>query len=128
MGIASFSPTGLLGSFQGLMGWVGWLTANAPHPQRTARAPLAARPATAWAPGCNNRPNPAPAWTARPGCSTPPPAAPRRPVRVLRVIDTPQSTASAGRMRISGRMADVCAELDRLAALESTARSSTLLQ
>nr|WP_315241812.1 hypothetical protein [uncultured Albidiferax sp.] len=127
MGIASFSSMGLRGSFQGLMGWVGWLTASAPTPH-TARTAQAARPATAWAPGCNNRPNPAPAWAARPGCSTPPPAAPRRPVRVLRVIDTPQSTASAGRMRISGRMADVCAELDRLAALESTARSSTLLQ
>ena len=125
MGIALFSPTGLLGSFQGLM---GWFTASSPHSLRGIHTPQATRPASGWAPGCNNRPNPAPAWTARPSCSTPPPAAPRRPVRVLRVIDTPQSSASAGRMRISGRMADVCAELDRMAALESSARSSTLLQ
>jgi hypothetical protein len=43
-----------------------------------------------------------------------------RPLRVLRVVE-PQTPAScAGRMVISGRMADVCAELDRLAALESS--------
>ncbi|WP_367846823.1 hypothetical protein [Rhodoferax sp. WC2427] len=127
MGIASFSPTGLLGSFQGLM---GWLTASTPTAgtQRSTRAPQAARPAMVWAPSCNNHPNPAPAWAARPGCSAPPPATPRRPVRVLRVIDTPQSAASAGRMRISGRMADVCAELDRMAALESAPRNGELLQ
>ena len=42
--------------------------------------------------------------------------APKRPLRVVRVLDTSNS-AGAGRMVISGRMADVCAELDRLAAL-----------
>jgi hypothetical protein len=40
-------------------------------------------------------------------------------VRVVRVFEGPRVPASAGRMVISGRMADVCAELDRLAALES---------
>ena len=40
----------------------------------------------------------------------------RRPVRVLRVADGNAPRHSAGRMVISGRMADVCAELDRLAA------------
>ncbi|MEO6852566.1 MAG: hypothetical protein ABI410_16815 [Rhodoferax sp.] len=124
MGIASFSPTGLLGSFQGL---VGWLTASAPH-KRALRPTPAARPAAAWTANCANHPSTAPAWPARPGCSTPPPVAARRPVRVLRVIDTPQAAASAGRMRISGRMADVCAELDRMAALESAPRSGALLQ
>ena len=39
----------------------------------------------------------------------------RRPVRVLRVADGSAPRHSAGRMVISGRMADVCAELDRLA-------------
>ena len=46
------------------------------------------------------------------------------PLRVIRVNDTSSSTSvltanmpkMAGRMVISGRMADVCAELDRLAA------------
>jgi hypothetical protein len=43
----------------------------------------------------------------------------RRPLKVLRVVDACHSPNSAGRMVISGRMADVCAELDRLAALEA---------
>lgn len=47
---------------------------------------------------------------------------PRRIVttlRVLRVADAGQSSLHGGRMVISGRMADVCAELDRLAAQEA---------
>ncbi len=43
----------------------------------------------------------------------------RRPLRVLRVMEAGQPPAAVGRMVISGRMADVCAELDRLAACES---------
>ncbi|GAC1525059.1 MAG: hypothetical protein NVS2B4_00720 [Ramlibacter sp.] len=42
-----------------------------------------------------------------------------RPLRVLRVVDVGHPACTAGRMVISGRMADVCAELDRLAALEA---------
>ena len=42
-----------------------------------------------------------------------------RPLRVLRVLDGPQERSAAGRMVISGRLADVCAELDRLAALDA---------
>lgn len=42
-----------------------------------------------------------------------------RPLRVVRVVDAGQSHGSVGRMVISGRMADVCAELDRLAAREA---------
>jgi hypothetical protein len=46
------------------------------------------------------------------------PAKPAKVLRVLRVVDgAPRQCA--GRMVISGRMADVCAELDRLAARES---------
>jgi hypothetical protein len=41
-----------------------------------------------------------------------------RPLRVLRVVDG-ASRQCAGRMVISGRMADVCAELDRLVAREA---------
>ena len=40
------------------------------------------------------------------------------PLRVAREVDVHQHRHSAGRMVISGRMADVCAELDRLAELE----------
>ncbi|MDE2419465.1 MAG: hypothetical protein KGN32_16870 [Burkholderiales bacterium] len=42
-----------------------------------------------------------------------------RPLRVVRVLDAGQNQGSVGRMVISGRMADVCAELDRLAAREA---------
>jgi len=41
-----------------------------------------------------------------------------RPLRVIRVVDSP-SERGASRVVISGRMADVCAELDRLAELEA---------
>jgi hypothetical protein len=40
-------------------------------------------------------------------------------LRVLRVTESDQRVKGAGRMVISGRMADVCAELDRLAAQEA---------
>jgi hypothetical protein len=44
-----------------------------------------------------------------------------RRLRVLRVVDAGHAPSTAGRMVISGRMADVCAELERLAALETAA-------
>ncbi len=48
-----------------------------------------------------------------------PDSTPKRllPLRVLHVVDP--ATRGAGRMVISGRMADVCAELERLAACEA---------
>lgn len=45
-------------------------------------------------------------------------------LRVVHVHDSGQSAAGAGRMVISGRMADVCAELDRLVAMEARQRPS----
>ena len=50
-----------------------------------------------------------------------PPARPQpaKALRVVRVLEPSAPHAVAGRMVISGRMADVCAELDRLAALEA---------
>ena len=50
--------------------------------------------------------------------STHAPAA-ARALRVVRTVDAQQPGRRAGRVVISGRMADVCAELDRLAALEA---------
>jgi len=41
------------------------------------------------------------------------------PLRVLRLSEAGAKPECAGRMRISGRMADVCAELDRLVAKEA---------
>jgi hypothetical protein len=43
----------------------------------------------------------------------------QRALRVLRVSEHGQTPHCAGRMLISGRMSDVCAELDRLVALEA---------
>ncbi len=44
-----------------------------------------------------------------------------RPVRVVHVREVGHTRSGAGRVVISGRMADVCAELDRLAACEARA-------
>ncbi|MBP8148516.1 MAG: hypothetical protein KAY21_02240 [Limnohabitans sp.] len=62
-----------------------------------------------------------PVWPGRHATCTPATQRPTPllPLRVLRVAEAGQRTAGAGRMVISGRMADVCAELDRLAALEA---------
>ena len=48
-----------------------------------------------------------------------PPARHSRPLRIVRIVEPSRAAADAGRIRISGRMADVCAELDRLAAQEA---------
>lgn len=42
-----------------------------------------------------------------------------KPLRIVRVLDAGDMGNSVGRMVISGRMADVCAELDRLAEREA---------
>lgn len=41
-----------------------------------------------------------------------------KPLRMVRVVDAQDHHGCVGHMVISGRMADVCAELDRLAARE----------
>jgi hypothetical protein len=41
------------------------------------------------------------------------------PLRVLRVVESGQPRSCSGRLVISGRMADVCAELDRLVEREA---------
>ncbi len=45
---------------------------------------------------------------------------PARPLRVVRVVEGHANESHTGRLVISGRMSDVCAELDRLAALEAS--------
>ncbi|WP_418116568.1 hypothetical protein ABL849_16995 [Variovorax sp. 375MFSha3.1] len=61
-----------------------------------------------------------PACTARTGGTAPSEAAAAaRPLRVVRVVDGKGQQRNSNRVLISGRMADVCAELDRLAALEA---------
>ncbi|MDB5953892.1 hypothetical protein [Ramlibacter sp.] len=66
------------------------------------------------------RPSPAPAQTVRlPAQRRTIVTQPAKPLRVVRVLEPSAPRTVAGRMVISGRMADVCAELDRLAALEA---------
>ena len=48
----------------------------------------------------------------------------QRALRVLRISEQGEAPSCAGRMVISGRMADVCAELDRLVALEAQGKPS----
>ncbi|MGV3571482.1 MAG: hypothetical protein ACO1PB_12850 [Ramlibacter sp.] len=65
---------------------------------------------------------PVPAAPVHTSVRAPVPAALRpasKPLRVVRVLDPSASRAVAGRMVISGRLADVCAELDRMAAQEA---------
>ena len=62
-------------------------------------------------------PSKRPAITPRPITSICTPRA--TPLRVVRVCDTHSASGEMGRLVISGRMADVCAELDRLAAREA---------
>ncbi len=89
------------------------------------------RPAAKVVKATRSNANLRPVWTTRrPACvpqalKTAPlphrnPATPAVPaLRVLRVSEGDTRVKGAGRMVISGRMADVCAELDRLAALEA---------
>lgn len=105
MGLTWFTIGGLVARFHGLVCGFASLRARsaARHPLvRTRPSGLhmqAGRAHVAWAPACRPQPS-------------------RGPLRVLRVVDAGHGPSSAGRMVISGRMADVCAELDRLAALE----------
>ena len=105
MGIALLTLSGLFQGFSALQR----LTAGTPsrQAQRPARALRMVRPSGTRAPIA---PRPiSPVCTTRPA-----------PLRVLRVCDTQQAPGEVGRMVISGRMADVCAELDRLAAREAS--------
>lgn len=104
MGIALSAVHGFFAPLQGLMAWL----VAAPGPSRPAAAPVFVAPH---------------ADLARPAAQKGTCARAQRPLRVVRVMDKPGSHAggAAGRMVISGRMADVCAELDRLAAMEAGA-------
>ena len=110
MGIALLTLSGLFQGFANFSRPARQATTSA-HPVRAlrmvrpsgSRAPVSARPLSSVA-------------TARSGCA-PRPAA----LRVLHECDAGQGPGHAGRLVISGRMADVCAELDRLAAREAAA-------
>jgi hypothetical protein len=113
MGIAIFSSGGLLAPFQSLMHWL------APRPAVAVRTGPGRQVSSHTRPAFLRATQPYPR-TPRPGI----PAQCRqaaRPLRVFRVSTEQQSPATGARMAISGTMADVCAELDRLAAMEAAA-------
>ena len=100
MATASLLPfAGLFASLQGVLDWFS--RAQVQAPSQPVREPV--------------RPQQPPRVTRRPMSV---PRAPK-PLRVVRVVEPSAPRAIAGRMVISGRLADVCAELDRLAALEA---------
>ena len=103
MGITLFTLEGLLGPLHQMVAWLA-------RP-RGVRQPSKSRPGPFQPVDVRGRPS----WA---GAAPGPCDRPRRPLRVVRVVE-PHAAASAGRMFMSGRMADVCAELDRLAALEA---------
>jgi hypothetical protein len=130
MHIALFDNPALLAPFHGLYRWVldgfrdglmdGSAAAVRPMQRNSLRqSSFAAKPAyTAYASGCIDSPgNGSGCPTVRPLRKPTPRALP--PVRMIRLREAGQARASVGRMVISGRMADVCAELDRLAACEA---------
>jgi hypothetical protein len=88
--------------FASLQAFVHWLAGgNAPAPAQPQREPV--RPQQ-------------PARVTRRPMSVP---RAHKPLRVVRVMEPTAARSIAGRMVISGRLADVCAELERMAALEA---------
>lgn len=91
-----------------LLGLLRWFAPHTARPRQAIRAvPSSAHASTA----CDRR-----------GVATrakPPVRAQHRPLRIVRIVEADQTSSQVGRMVISGRMADVCAELDRLAAGET---------
>lgn len=104
MGTPHFAASFLFSPLQQLARWMGRPGAGAGSRNRAAVATTHAVRA---------RPAPHRAEPVR--------AARTARLRVVRVFEAAQPAAAAGRMVISGRMADVCAELERLAALETAA-------
>lgn len=110
MSIALLAVPGVLAPLQGFLRWLVPSLAQTPLARPTphgtapqiAIKPMASCPRLAMADGSKHAKVVA-----------------RRPLRVVRVMEAGQTPAQVGRMVISGRMADVCAELDRLAAREA---------
>lgn len=107
MNIALFANPG---SFEPIQGLLRWWTATRSSVRRPAVRPVQAEHSCA------------PKFIAP--CATITRASGQKlsslkPLRVVHVVESGQARSCVGRMVISGRMADVCAELDRLAASES---------
>lgn len=112
MNIAPFTTPGVLAPLQGLWRWFTSATVQG-GPTPASAGPCASDFAIHSI--ADNVHFPGTEWKA------PSKTVARRPLRIIRVLEAGQAPANVGRMMISGRMADVCAELDRLAACEATA-------
>jgi hypothetical protein len=112
MNFPLFDKPGVLAPLQELF---NWLTVSTPQ-QEPVRA-IANRRASRMA--FHTREHKAP--LARPDSQkqTQTQAGAHKPLRIVRILDADHAPANVGRMLISGRMADVCAELDRLATREA---------
>ncbi len=131
MSIATFAVPGILAPFQVFFHWLVTDAIPVVRPSlKTKPGHLQKQPHAANSVASINRNGraqakivcgrAAPALRPLGACKAAPPS--RKPVsavRMVRVVEAGQAPASAGRMVISGRMADVCAELDRLAAREA---------
>lgn len=107
MNIALFAHSGVFAPLQGLARW--WAKGRAPAQRAATRTPTS---------------TPAFATKTIAACAINTVASGQkhtahRPLRIVRVLEAGQARTHVGRMVISGCMADVCAELDRLAARES---------
>jgi hypothetical protein len=125
MGIVSFSHSPilsiLLAPVQALAAWFVPMQDRSGRFSAPARAQRASgQLALPFASGATT----APRESAQISKSTPKGTTPSR-LRIVREFDANVSPACAGRMVISGRMADVCAELDRMAQREATHRSGS---
>ena len=125
MGISLFSRSALpvlLAPLQALAAWWSPSPAASKTPLATAspipafrRASPARYPAFPRSTAPVGRSHP-----AQKACQTARTTATTRRLKIVREFDAGVSPSCAGRMVISGRMADVCAELDRMAQKESS--------
>jgi hypothetical protein len=110
MNFALFDNPGVLAPLHDLMSWL------VPTPLASANKPAHSNTSTIGFK--SHRPvNPVyrPITEAKPTIR----ASANKPLRIVRILEADHAPANVGRMVISGRMSDVCAELDRLAARES---------
>jgi hypothetical protein len=122
MGIVSFSHSSILGMLlapvQALAAWFVPVQDRSGRFSAPARAQRASgQLALPFASSGSAAPH-EPASLARAGKAAPKRPTPSR-LRIVREFDSNVSPACAGRMVISGRMADVCAELERMAQREA---------
>ena len=120
MGIISFSQSPLLSLLlapvQALATW--FVPAQQSRSHQFSKSVRAQRAAGQLALPFSSGPAPSPRETAQAGKARPHSPTPSR-LRIVREFDANVSPACAGRMVISGRMADVCAELERMAQREA---------